>query len=278
MSSILTNTSAMGALSTLRGVNEQLGETQNRISTGLKVSSAKDNASYYSISTTMNSESGMNKAVNEGLTLAKNSVSTARLGAETVVDLAQEFVDRLAFAQTEGVNQGDIQKELTALAAQMQTAIEQSSFNGENLISATGAGPKEVVSGVSRNGTTLNTTTIDFTTTDLEAVQTNFAAIMIDDTTTPAALETALRNAEGYLTTVTGAATDLGIAERSIETQQNFLSELTDKLDAGVGSMIDADMEEEAARLQSLQVQQQLATQSLSIANQAPQNILSLFQ
>lgn len=278
MSSILTNTSAMGALSTLRGVNEQLGETQNRISTGLKVSSAKDNASYYSISTTMNSESGMNKAVNEGLTLAKNSVSTARLGAETVVDLAQEFVDRLAFAQTEGVNQGDIQKELTALAAQMQTAIEQSSFNGENLISATGAGPKEVVSGVSRNGATLNTTTIDFTTTDLEAVQANFAAISIDDTTTPAALETALTNAESYLTTVTGAATDLGIAERSIETQQNFLSELTDKLDAGVGSMIDADMEEEAARLQSLQVQQQLATQSLSIANQAPQNILSLFQ
>lgn len=278
MSSILTNTSAMGALSTLRGVNEQLGETQNRISTGLKVSSAKDNASYYSISTTMNSESGMNKAVNEGLTLAKNSVSTARLGAETVVDLAQEFVDRLAFAQTEGVNQADIQKELTALAAQMQTAIEQSSFNGENLISATGAGPKEVVSGVSRNGATLNTTTINFTTSDLEAVQANFAAIMIDDTTTPAALETALTNAESYLTTVTGAATDLGIAERSIETQQNFLSELTDKLDAGVGSMIDADMEEEAARLQSLQVQQQLATQSLSIANQAPQNILSLFQ
>lgn len=278
MSSILTNTSAMGALSTLRGVNEQLGETQNRISTGLKVSSAKDNASYYSISTTMNSESGMNKAVNEGLTLAKNSVSTARLGAETVVDLAQEFVDRLAFAQTEGVNQGDIQKELTALAAQMQTAIEQSSFNGENLISATGAGPKEVVSGVSRNGATLNTTTINFTTSDLEAVQANFAAILIDDTTTPAALETALTNAESYLTTVTGAATDLGIAERSIETQQNFLSELTDKLDAGVGSMIDADMEEEAARLQSLQVQQQLATQSLSIANQAPQNILSLFQ
>ncbi|KZY02535.1 MULTISPECIES: flagellin N-terminal helical domain-containing protein [unclassified Sulfitobacter] len=278
MSSILTNTSAMGALSTLRGINEQLGETQNRISTGLKVSSAKDNASYYSISTTMNSESGMNKAVNEGLTLAKNSVSTARLGAETLVDLAQEFVDRLAFAQTEGVNQADIQKELTALAAQMQTAIEQSSFNGENLISATGAGPKEVVSGVSRSGTMLNTTTIDFTTTDLEAEQAKFAAILIDESTTPTALETALRNAESYLTTVTGAATDLGIAERSIETQQNFLSELTDKLDAGVGSMIDADMEEEAARLQSLQVQQQLATQSLSIANQAPQNILSLFQ
>ena len=224
MSSILTNTSAMGALSTLRGINDQLGDTQNRISTGLKVTSAKDNASYYSISTTMNSESGMNKAVNEGLTL------------------------------------------------------EQSSFNGENLISTAGAGAKEVVSGVSRVGGTLSTTTIDFTTTDLQAVQGTFAAITIDDNTTKIDLEIALRNSETYLTTVTGAATDLGIAERAIETQQKFLSELTDKLDSGVGSMIDADMEEEAARLQSLQVQQQLATQSLSIANQSPQNILSLFQ
>jgi flagellin len=77
---------------------------------------------------------------------------------------------------------------------------------------------------------------------------------------------------------VTDAATDLGIAEKQVETQQNFLSELGDRLDSGVGSMVDADMEKEAARLQSLQVQQQLSTQSLSIANQAPQNILSLFR
>jgi flagellin len=87
-----------------------------------------------------------------------------------------------------------------------------------------------------------------------------------------------LTAANAFLTTVTGAATDLGIAEKQIETQQDFLSNLTDRLDSGVGSMVDADMEEEAARLQSLQVQQQLSTQSLSIANQAPQNILSLFR
>ncbi|WP_341233005.1 flagellin [uncultured Sulfitobacter sp.] len=278
MSSILTNTSAMNALSTLRGINDQLSETQNRISTGMKVNSAKDNASYFSISTTMDSESGMNKAVNEGLTLAKNSVSTARLGAETMVDLAQEFVDRLAFAQTEGVDQGDVQKELTSLAAQMKTAIEQSSFNGENLISTAGSGAKEVVSGVSRNGGTLSTTTIDFTAGDLEGLQGSFAGITITNATTAADLELALTNSEGFLASVIDAATDLGIVEKSIETQQNFLNELTDRLDAGVGSMIDADMEEEAARLQSLQVQQQLSTQSLSIANQAPQNILSLFK
>lgn len=278
MSSILTNNSAMNALSTLRSVNNNLNETQNRISTGQKVNSAKDNASYFSIATTMKTESGMNKAVNEGLTLTKNSVSTARLGAETVVGLAQQFVDRLAFAQTEGVDQADVQKELTSLAAQMKTAIAQSSFNGENLISAAGAGTKTVVSGISRDATGLSTTEIAFTSTDIEAVQGTFAAIAITNASTPADLKTALTNAEGYLASVTDAATDLGIAEKQIETQQTFLNQLGDRLDAGVGSMVDADMEKEAARLQSLQVQQQLSTQSLSIANQAPQNILSLFR
>jgi flagellin len=292
MSSILTNNSAMNALTTLRNVNSNLNDTQTRISTGMKVNSAKDNASYFSISETMKSESGMNKAVGEGLTLSKNSVATARLGAETLVDLAQKFVDRVAFAQTEGVNKADIQKELESLSAQMANAVKQSSFNGENLISDAGNGSaatadRTVVSGVSRNGTTLATTNIKFTTTNLEAVvgdtavastgdDSSFQNIDVSDATT--SMVDKLTAANAFLTSATGAATDLGIAEKQIETQQDFLSNLTDRLDSGVGSMVDADMEEEAARLQSLQVQQQLSTQSLSIANQAPQNILSLFR
>ncbi|WP_254253089.1 flagellin [Loktanella salsilacus] len=280
----------MNALTTLRNVNSNLNDTQTRISTGMKVNSAKDNASYFSISETMKSESGMNKAVGEGLTLSKNSVATARLGAETLVDLAQQFVDRVAFAQTEGVNKADIQKELESLSAQMSNAVKQSSFNGQNLISDAGNGStatsaRTVVSGVSRNGATLETTNINFTTTNLETVVTgpgaagsddSFANIDVSDATTTMAAKLTAANA--FLTAATGAATDLGIAEKQIETQQDFLSNLTDRLDSGVGSMVDADMEEEAARLQSLQVQQQLSTQSLSIANQAPQNILSLFR
>jgi flagellin len=277
MSSILTNNSAMNALSTLRSVNNNLNDTQTRISTGMKVNSAKDNAAYFSVSTTMSTESGMNKAINEGLTLSKNSIATARLGAETMVGLAQQFVDRVAFAQTEGVDQDAVQKELDALAAQMSTAISQSSFNGENLINTAGAGLKSVVTGVSRDAAgALSTTKISFTSADLAAEQVKFDGISVTGDT--AARDAALVSAEGFLATVTSAATDLGIAEKAIETQSEFLTKLTDRLDSGVGSMVDADMEEEAARLQSLQVQQQLATQSLSIANQAPQNILSLFR
>ncbi len=277
MSSILTNNSAMSALATLRGINDNLNNTQSRISSGMKVQSGKDNASYFSISKTMNSESGMNKAISEGLTLTKNSVSTARLGAETMVDLAQQFVDRVAFATSSGIDRGKVQEELDSLAAQMLTAIEQSAFNGENLIDAAGAGTHTAISGVSRSGSTLATTDITFTTTDMSALQSALAAIDIS-TASDGAMSGHLSTADTALASIIDAATELGVAEKAIETQQNFLQDLTDKLDSGVGSMVDANMEEEAARLQSLQVQQQLATQSLSIANQAPQNILSLFR
>jgi flagellin len=292
MSSILTNNSAMNALQTLRSVNSNLNDTQTRISTGMKVNSAKDNASYFSISETMKSESGMNKAISEGLTLAKNSVSTARLGAETMKDLAQQFVERLSFSQNDGVDTKQVQKELNSLVEQMETTIAQSSFNGENLIGgpATAAAAyvapadgtiadigtnSTITSGATRlsNGT-LKTTSIAVNELDLASVVLAFKGIDVS----AGATEANLQNADNFLKVTVDAATQLGVAEKAIETQQGFLAELTGRLDSGVGAMVDADMEEEAARLQSLQVQQQLSTQSLSIANQAPQNILSLFR
>lgn len=295
MSSINTNASAMNALSTLRGINKNLEETQGRISTGLKVESGKDNASYFQISTTMNSESGMYSAINEGMTLAKSSVSTARLGAETLVDLTQQFVDRLAFAQEEGVDQAAVGEELKALVEQMKTTIDQSAFNGENLISTTGTTAvgttKTVTTGISRDAAgVLTTTKQSFGIVDLEALTGDPTAGTADDLslagiaesvateTYTADLETSLQAADSFLTSITQQATSLGVAEKAIENQQTFLNDLTDRISTGVSAMVDADMEEEAARLQALQVQQQLATQSLSIANSSPQNILSLFR
>ena len=113
---------------------------------------------------------------------------------------------------------------------------------------------------------------------DLGAIMSNLTAVDLTASSTTALMEADLQTAESALDAAIAAPTALGIAERSIETQKDFLGALTDRLDAGVGSMVDADMEQEAARLQSLQVQQQLATQSLAIANQAPQSILSLFR
>ncbi len=286
MSSILTNSSAMVALQTLNMVNKGLNDTQNRVSTGLQVSSGKDNAAYFAISSTMKGDSSMYKAVNEGLTSTKNSIATARTGAERVQDYAQQFVERVSFAQANGVDLGEVQSELDDLVANIQSTIDQSTFNGDDLVGGAVAA-QTVVTGVTRAGGTFAATSITFNSVDLQTIQDNLEAIDLenldadgvnDGDNNPGSLDEALRLAEAELGNAIAASTSLGVSEKSIEDQQEFLGMLTDTIDSGVSGMIDANMESEAARLQAYQVQQQLATQSLSMANQAPQNILSLFR
>ncbi|MDG4648642.1 flagellin [Roseibacterium sp. SDUM158017] len=313
MSSIHTNAAAMNALSTLRNINSNLTETQSRISTGFKVQSGKDNAAYFAISTTMKGDSGAYRAINEGLTLTKNSIATARLGSETVQGLAQQFLDKVAFAQGAEGGQTEIENDLLEIVKQMETTLSQSTFNGDDMLGAASYGTadvtaaavvaadgtitratngnaavgvdRDVVTGISRAGGTYATTTMAVSTHDMavlvadfSALATGFAAAADDATTGAAFLAGALASTEAVFGDVTDIATQLGQSEAAIEGQQEFLNKLADTLDAGVGAMVDADMEEEAARLQALQVQQQLATQSLSIANQNPQNVLSLFR
>ncbi len=312
MSSILTNNSAMNALSTLRGINQGLNQTQDRISSGLKVSSAGDNAAYFSISETMKGDSGMTKAINESLTLTKNSLATANVGADTFKELARQFSERVAFAQAGG-SVDDVKNELDEIVKQMDASISQATFNGDDLIGSgntvatgttvaadgsittaasttEGARTMSVVTGITRSATGVTATTMDVDGVDLKRTYTDFAAIATAfksgfDTaagTSEADGQTYLNNSltavENLLGEAISASTTLGVGQKSIENQQEFLTKLTDNLDSGVGAMVDANMEEEAARLQALQVQQQLASQSLSIANQAPQNILSLFR
>lgn len=277
MSSILTNNSAMTALQTLQQINSNLNTTQDQISTGLKIQSAKDNASYFAISQSMKGDSGMYKQINESLTMTKNSVSTASLGAQTVNDLAQQFAEQVSFAQGTSVDHVKIQATLDSLVAQMNTTIAQATFNGNNLVASSSA--VTVVTGITREGGTFGTTTMTFNMVNLKAIASTLSTIKIGSAgVTASTLATALDTAQTQLTAAINSATTLGVAQTSLDTQQTFLGKLTDQLDTGVGDMIDANMEQEAAKLQSYQVQQQLATQSLSIANRAPQNILSLFR
>ncbi|MBI6630923.1 flagellin [Pontibaca salina] len=323
MTSLITNTSAMNALQQLRDINKNLNTTQDRISSGLKVSSAKDNAAYFQISESMKGDSSAYASISEGMTLTKNSVATARLGAETFKDLAQQFTERVAFAQGAVGGYDQIGKELDELVKQMKTTISQATFNGDDMVNAagtakldgsddpiaasfsyTGTAPNEewefseaglleesrnTVTGITRTGTDgFDITTLQIDHVDLHAMMKGFEAISgafvagakgTDQADTGAEfLTVALKGAESVSKKAISAATTLGLAEKSLDNQQDFLSRLVDNLDSGIGSMIDADMEEEAARLKALQTQQQLATQSLSIANNAPQGVLALFQ
>ncbi|MDF1668154.1 MAG: flagellin [Roseovarius sp.] len=281
MSSILTNSSAMVALQTLKSVNSSLAKTQEAISTGKSIGSAKDNSAIWAISKTMDSDVRGFKAISDALSLGESTVAVASAAAEQVVSVLQEIKGLVVSAQSENVDHAKIQADIDERAAQVASIVGAAQFNGANLLAAdvdgNGATSVSILSSLDRVGTAAPTaSTIDVDTADFETDVDLVADLTaITDTTTAA---TALGEIETFLQTAIDGAAALGASAGRISSQNEFVGKLTDAMVSGIGALVDADMEEASARLQALQVQQQLATQSLSIANQGPQNILSLFR
>lgn len=281
MSSILTNNSAMVALQTLKSVNNNLAKTQDMISTGKAVSSAKDNSAIWAISKVMDSDVRGFKAISESLSLGESTVAVASAAAEQVVEVMKEIKALAVSAQSENVDHAKIQSDIDEKNSQVASIISAAQFNGANLLATdvdgNGATSLGVLASLDRVGTAAPTAaSITVDTVDFQAnidLATNLTAIT--NTTTAG---TALGEIETFLQTAIDGAAALGASAGRLESQGDFISKLTDAMVEGIGGLVDADMEEASARLQALQVQQQLATQSLSIANQAPQNILSLFR
>jgi flagellin len=407
MSSILTNTSAMVALQTMKSINANLNRTQQEISTGKTVATAKDNATVWAISKVMESDVKGFKGISDSLSLGSSTVAVGRKAAETVTELLTEIKGKIVAAQGENVDRTKIQTDIEGLREQIKTVVGSAQFNGLNLVN--NAATVNVLSSLDRSGSGVSVSTIavagqdlsiggyvakaafgaatdgvsgdsdsagfaidrnsgsgtiaidaitfdegdsisiaignrtaTYTVSAADAASTTAADIIavglktaieglgitglvVDydsgtpgtlalstgdgtvgnpaatgdltiaaqfknagsgglaaldtvDVTTSASALTALGNIEGLLQTSIDAAASFGSAQKRIDIQKEFVSELSDSLKAGIGTMVDADMEEASARLQALQVQQQLATQALSIANQAPQNILALFR
>ncbi|MET4128737.1 flagellin [Roseovarius sp. MBR-6] len=283
MSSILTNNSAMVALQTLQSVNKNLANTQDAISTGKDIATAKDNSAIFAISKVMESDIAGFKAISDSLSLGQATVAVASSAAEQIVEELNGIKGLIVSAQSENVDHAKIQEDISQRTAQIASVISAAQFNGTNLLNTdvdgAGAGTTtfNVLASLDRVGTAAPApTNISVASVDFEAnldLVTNLTAIT--DTTTAA---TALGEIETFIQTAVTGAASLGAAASRIDSQSEFVSKLTDSLTSGVGALVDADLEAASARLQALQVQQQLATQSLSIANQAPQSILSLFR
>lgn len=423
MSSILTNNGAMVALQTLKSINSRLTETQNAISTGKSVGTARENAAVWAISKVMESDVKGFQGISDSLNLGESTVAVARNGAETVTDLLTEMKGKIVSSQEQNVDRAKIQTDIVALRDQINAVVRAAQFNGLNLLSnretTAGSGTVNVLASLDRSssgvsasdigvtkkdlgtsestvtgGTVANLTTAvtlnatqsaslaitaptgagqifslgltgtdangdnftpaDYTTgataadaqkimyiardgdtagdvakglaqafalyaaeegldTDVFNVSasgssltvsstvtdaTDTIAARIDTLTSPTAVtigggleklndidvttdtgaDAALVAIEFMIQTAVDSAASFGSAQGRIETQANFISSLTDSLKSGIGTLVDADMEEASARLQALQVQQQLGVQALSIANQAPQSLLSLFR
>lgn len=277
MASINTNLQAITALQSLKSVQSSLQTTQSRISTGLKVQDARDNAAYFSLASTMKGDAGVLNAIRDNLAVVGTSVGTARQGAEAIQKSAQKIAESIAAATADqAVDKTKFQDAIKAEVANIKNVLDNTSFNGQNLLKSNAA--VTVVTGISREGAAYATTTFTYNQQDLSAVHTALAAIDVTTAADPAALGALLQTATAQVAAATNAATALGSAQNTITGTQDFVGKLVDNITAGVGAIVDADMNQEAARLQALQVQEQLAMQSLSIANQAPQSILSLFR
>jgi len=402
MSSILTNTSAMVALQTMKGINANLNKTQSDISTGKNVASAKDNAAVWAISKVMESDVEGFKGISDSLSVGNATLTVARQASESVTKLLTEMKGKIVAAQAENVDRSKLQTDIVALRGQIESVVGAAQFNGLNLVngsedslnvlssldrSGTGVASSNITveaqnlsttAGAALSGGSLGTLSAgsvtnatavtlqtfafqgaggalaanaptaapgtataliagdaieltvgsttgryvvkegdtntqlaaglgaalsqgglssnDFTLAAAGGVltitnNTNQAAAVsvaasrgdgglaglnaIDVTDDPPA---ALAAIEGMLQTSIDAAASFGSSQKRIDIQSEFVGQLTDSLKTGIGALVDTDMEEASARLQALQVQQQLATQALSIANQQPQGLLSLFR
>lgn len=292
MSSINFNSSATTALQTLRNVNSKLSDTQNAVSTGLKVSSASDNAAYWSISTTMKSDNKALNAATDALGVGAAKVDTAYAAMDSAIDVVNEIKAKLTTASESSVDKDQVQLEITKLQEQLSSIGQAASFNGENwVVQAAAASTTTVVDGFIRNGDgTVKVTTASFeagsyalfdTIADgvgsggvLSAVMT----ISLTSASTQGDIDDFMSTVETALDSLTKGAAALGALSTRIDLQSDFASKISDAMDAGVSRLVDADMEEESAKLSALQTQQQLAVQSLSIANSSSQTILSLFR
>jgi len=311
MSSINTNVSAMAALSTLRTINSDMETTQSRISSGLKVGSAADNAAYWSISTTMKSDNKALATVQDALGLGAAKTDVAYTAIDASIKVVDEIKTKLVAASEPGVDKSKVQKDITELTNQLKSIAKSASFSGENWVQGTAGATKSVVGGFNRDAdNNVSLTTLDFNTANSLLVEVDDTGEIVDGgsagllssvmTYTPIGgseteaassvldldisemdndgLSAAISGVEVVLGKMTDVGADLGALNKRIDMQSDFVSDLTASFDKGIGRLVDADMNEESTRLKALQTQQQLGIQSLSIANSESQNILSLFR
>lgn len=270
--SILTNPSAFTALRTLNSINRNLDTTQNRVSTGLKVAGALDNASTFAIAQGIRAELSGIDAVTQGLNSAKGIGNVAIAGVTGISNLLTDIRGKLTELANEGITTAQrniLSADFNELVSQAGNFIANASFNGVNLIQS-GATNINTLSNLA--GGTLSLTSQSAVNTQVGSLA---GASVGSATNAQSVIANQYSNLESVVNTALGS---LGAEVRALNLQTQFLEEIRDATDEGLGNLVDADLARESARLTSLQVQQQLSTQTLGIANQRPQSLLGLFR
>jgi flagellin len=272
--SINTNVAAMYATQNLSRTQDELRLNQTRIATGQKVATAKDNGAIFAIANNQRATSGALNAVRESLQRGQSVADVSIAAGETVSDLLSQMKEKALAAndaQLSTSSRAAMNADFVSLRNQIRNATENTKFNGGSLISSTAA---NVTALADETGTKV--ITVAAQRLNLSGTNVTVTSTMTIGTVSRAA--SALSAVNASIQNVSLALSRLGTGSKALYTHMNFVNKLQDAIDAGVGNIVDADLAKESAKLQALQTKEQLGFQALSIANQGPGNLLSLFR
>jgi flagellin len=273
--SVHSNAAAAIALQNLSRTNDNLTGVQNRVSTGLKIQSAKDNAAIWAIAQGQRADIGALSAVRQSLDRATSIADVALSAGESISDLLNQLKEKVVAAKDSSLKTQSrelLNADFQAILRSINSAVENAAFDGGNILD-----------GSLSNGLTFlaNADATSFVTLSGKNLTLSGSILSLglsDSLLTLSGATAALTRLDNSITALNSSLGDIGAQARQISAHRTFVTKLTDTLESGIGNLVDADLAKESARLQALQVQQQLGAQALSIANQAPQIILSLFQ
>jgi flagellin len=294
--SVHTNMSAMVALQNLNRTNREMQDVQTRISTGMKVSNAKENGAVYNIAQQLRSEHSAYDAVATSLNRASSIADVALSAGEQISDIFMQMRQKAVAASdtsSSAVSRAAYNQEFLALRDQVNQIIVSAVFDGGNMLNGK---DDPVVPTLTEAytflGNATGTLTLDLPVTDFRLLTTTtppvdpavpFAADQVQleitsNINTPEDAADVRERIAASLIFVNSELGRMGAAAKRVESHNIFVTKLQDSIKGGIGNLVDADLAVESARLQAVQVKQQLGTQSLSIANQSPQSLLSLFR
>jgi flagellin len=274
MLSVNTNVGALVALQNLNATSQQLQVTQNRISTGLAVASAKDNGAIWAIAQNERAQVTALDAVTQSLQRGQSVVDVASSAGATVSDLLTQLKSKALAASDvslDATSRAALNTDFIALRDQITKVVGTADFNGTNLINGTTTSLQALANAA-------GTTTLTVLGQNLSlggSINTLTATSTIG---TAAAATTALGLVNASITNVNSALASLGTSSKALDTQVTFVSKLQDTLNTGIGNLVNADLAKESANLTALQTKQQLGIQALSIANSSSSALLGLFR
>ena len=275
MNSVNTNQGAMIALQNLNTTNKDLGVVQNRINTGQKISSAKDNGAIWAIAQNQRAESASLNSVVSSLQRGQSVADVAMSAGTAISDILVQMKEKVLAATEAGLSTASkaaLSDEYKSLRDQIDTIANNATFDGVNLISSTSVNSSSIKAIANADATA----TIDIAHVVLSKSNTKIAATLA--TLTSGVTSADVKEVEDAIQDVSSALSKLGTGAKALDTHMTNVMKLQDTLDAGVGNLVDADLAKESAKLQALQTKQQLGVQALSIANQSSSSLLGLFR